>query len=327
MPPRAEDLLDSSCYSKLHSTYNNISPYPLPPQQLHLSSYSIPMNPNCSQVQAQVLPGVGLVRFSQPQHQQCGAPTTHGHIAPSESSLPFYLPPSQPVLHLSSVSSDNQDLEYSPTSNRAHGHEAQGYYYGFQGVNFPAPSPQYQPQPGYSFPYQPQPEYNITSFPFIPIQPTILPQPEPQTHYPVVSINRPQSFINTGPNAQRCVQNPCVAETATAPTTHRDGRHQAMSHVEPTPAAVVHDEVGFGGEVHSTPVLQWMSSGRFHDDDRQMYMKDIVPMLKQELALDISQSTTLANTVFPTDSFPFPVSDSLLEHLAQHGIWDMVLNV
>lgn len=158
------------------------------------------------------------------------------------------------------------------------------------------------------------------------MQPTIpsLPQPELQTHYyPVVSINRPQSFINAGPNAQRRIQNPRAAETATAPTTHRDGRHQAASRVQPTPAAVVHDKVGFGGEMPSTPVLQRMSSGRFHDDDRRMYVKDLVPMLKQELALDISQSATLANTVFPTDSLPFPVDDSLLEHLAQHGIWDM----
>jgi hypothetical protein len=66
-----------------------------------------------------------------------------------------------------------------------------------------------------------------------------------------------------------------------------------------------------------------MSSGHFHNDDRWMYVKDLVPMLKQELGLDISQSTTLANAVFPTDCLPFPVDDSLLTHLASHKIWDI----
>ena len=54
-----------------------------------------------------------------------------------------------------------------------------------------------------------------------------------------------------------------------------------------------------------------------------MYAKELVPLLKQELASDISQSATLANAIFPKDLLPFPVDDNLLHHLARHNIWSI----
>jgi hypothetical protein len=292
MALRAEDLLDSSCYSDLHPAY--ISPYSLPT----LPTYVIPMASNDPR-QAQVQPGP-------PQRSQRQRYVAPRHTAPSEqTSLPFYLPPAQPVPVLSSMSSDNE------THNEVPEYEAQSYYGGVRGVNVPAPLFQYQPQLRYTIPYQSQPGYGITGFPFVLMQTTFPPRSElqNQTPYTTAPLHRPQPyFTTTAPTIQHAHHH------------HRDKRNDRAAHVEPLPAAVVDDKGG--GELHSTPVLQRMSSGRFHDDDRRMYAKDLAPQLKQELALDISQSAILAERVFPTDSLPFPIDDFLLEHLARHDIWD-----
>jgi hypothetical protein len=318
MAPRAEDLLDTSCYSELHSAYNSyISPYPLPP---HLSTYVIPMASNNPQrSQAQVQPGV---RFSQPlsQRQHYVAPR---HTAPSEqTSLPHYFPPDQPVPVLSSMSSDNE--EYAPASDPRYmrgpshdTHDAQSYY-GVRGVNLPAPLFQCQPHLGYTIPYQSQPEF--TGFPFVPMQASFpLRQSELPSQTPYSTVPLQPYFTATAPTIRH------ARATVERPFTHRRGKNRA-SHVEPPPVAVVDDRIGddrIGHELHSTPVLQRMSSGRFHDDDRRMYAKDLAPQLKQELASNISQSANLADIVFPTDCLPFPVDESLLEHLARHNIWDI----
>lgn len=316
MAPRAEDLLDISCYSEFQSAasaFNSYSsPYYLPPNL----SYAIPIpmasnNPQHSQAQVQL-----GVRFSQPQHQYYVAP---GHPAPSEQTLiPHFLPPAQPVPVLSSFSSDNKVVEYAdPSPSHVGGCKAQSYY-GVQGINnLPAQLFQYQPQLGYTIPYKSQPAYNITSFPLVLMQASIPPRSEllSQTPYTTAPLCHPQSYFTvTVPTIQH------AQATVERPPTHRHSRNWASAHVEPPPAAIVDDRIG---HLHSTPVLQWMSSGCFHDDDRRMYVKDLAPQLKQELASDISQSATLANTVFPTHCLPFPVNNSLLEHLACHNVWNI----
>jgi hypothetical protein len=296
MALRAEDLLDSSCYSELHSAYDSyISPYPLQPHHL---TYAIPMasnNPQRSHIQTQP-----MVRFSHPssQPQHYVAPRHSATREQTSLPQPHYLPPAQPAPVLSSMSNDNEVLEYAPASDPRHN---------VQGINLPGPS-----QLCYTFPYQSQP-YNITGFPFVPVQASIPRSELPSQTNPTVPLH--YSYIpSPNPSIYR------AQATVERPLAHHRSTNRE-SHVEPLPAVVVDDKTGH--EVHSTPVLQRMSSRRFHDDDRRMYVKDLAPLLKQELASDICQSANLADIVFPTDCLPFPVDNHLLEHLAHHKIWDI----
>jgi hypothetical protein len=321
MARRVEDSLDR--YSEHHSAYNPYnSPYPLPLAP-HLSTYTIqvpgPMAANNNQLSQTPLAGVG---FSQPHRAERQQYVPPRQPAPVEQMhIPQYLPPAQPVPVLSSMSSDNEVPEYAPASNLtyARGPQAQSYY-DVRGVNLPAPPLfQYQPQLGYTMPYHTQSNYNITGLPFVQMQATtgFPPQAEflsqTRSPYTTAPFPHPQSYFTaSAPNIQH------------AKTTGKKKRKNVASHaVEPPPQAATFVDDDIGDQLHSTPVLQRMSSGRIHDDDRRMYVKDLAPQLKQEFASNISQSATLADAVFPTDCLPFPINDSLLEYLASHKIWDI----
>ena len=352
MDLRAEDLVDSTCYSDLQSTSLGNSPivYTLPslpshfsptipsryipmpsdnPQRsqaqnsttAHLSSHLnyMPMSSNNrprsqSQVQAQAQnsasqhPAWPGVRLSEPR-QHTAAPT----------QLPFYLPPSQPLPTISSMFSDNQlpGRIYEPASNNANGYQGYQGYYHIQGIVPPPPFPQYQPQ--LYLPYRPHPEYNVTGVPFIPIQPNIFPPPivNPAPPYPAST----PYFANTVSNVQQPVQNRHATKIPIArPEKHISGNGGHGLQAEPAAVDNVDNDDDFEP---STPILQRISSGRFHDDERRMYAKELTPLLKQELESDISQSSNLANAIFPTDRLPFPVDDDLLLHLADNNIWSI----
>jgi Fungal protein kinase len=270
-------------------------------------------NPQRSQVQ---WPGPPGVRLSEPR-QHATAPT----------QLPFYLPPPQPLPIISSTFSDNQDPRRISATNNPHGYQGYQGYYPFQGTVPPPPFPQYQPQLGY-LPYRAQPEFNVTSFPFIPLQTTIFPPPVLHPLPSPYPVSTPY-LNNTGPNVQQPVQNYRATRISKVqPRKHESDtsrhRNQAPSHTQVEPTA--DDNVDILEPKNpdpSTPILQRISSGRFHDDERRMYAKELIPLLKQELASEVSQSSNLANTIFPTDSLPFPVDDNLLLHLAYHGIWSI----
>jgi hypothetical protein len=115
-------------------------------------------NPQRSQVQgAQVQPGVRPVKFSQSQCSQLHYVPPR-HAAPSDqTSLPRYLPPSQPVPVLSSMSSDNEVKNVQVQEARPQ----PGYTIPYQTYNIGL---EVRPQLGYTIPYQP---YNIAGgFPF-----------------------------------------------------------------------------------------------------------------------------------------------------------------
>ena len=110
------------------------------------------------------------------------------------------------------------------------------------------------------------------------------------------------------------------------PKKHFDGtsRHRAPSYNQVEPSADDNVDKSKPKDADpSTPILQRMSTGRFHDDERRMYARQLIPLLKQELASEVSQSANLACAIFPTDSLPFPVGDNLLHHLASHRIWSL----
>jgi hypothetical protein len=297
-------------------------------------------NPQRSQAQTQ-WPGVRLSET----HQHATAPTR----------LPSYLPPSQPLPVVSSTFSDNQDPRQTSASSIPHGYQGYQGYHHFQGPVLPLPFPQYQQQLCY-LPYRPLPEYNITSYPFIPLQSTTLPPPfiPPQSFpYPT---SRPYPD-NTGLNDQQPIHNnypPRISNVQ--PKKHDSGtsrsQHRASSHIRVEPTCDDNIDANVQPKKHdsgtsrsqhrasshiqveptcddnidalpSTPILQRISSGRFHDDTRRMYAKELVPLLKQELAAEVSQSSHLAMAIFPQNRLPFPVDDKLLQYLAYNGIWSV----
>jgi hypothetical protein len=310
MALRAEELVDTTCYSELHSLAGSLGNhiiYTLPVRShlpSHSSVYMTSNNPQRSQP-----------RFRTPETPSRQRPQ-------ATPQLPFYLPPAQPLPIFSSTFSDNQEIP-EPTSNNAPGYQGyRGYLNPVQGI-VPPPFqyqpqlgyPPYQPQTGY-LPYQPQPEYNVTSFPspYISVQPTAPLPPFRHPSHPA-NIPRPQPYLaNTGTKIPIVQQEKPLNHDDSSNGTH-EHQSQSLTQVEPTPAST--------NAYHSTPVLQRMSSGRVHDDERRMFVKDLVPLLKQELASNTSQSAALANAIFPTDRLPFPVDDHLLHHLAVHKIWSM----
>ena len=393
---RAEELVDSSCYSDLQSTSpgNSSFLYTLPALPSHLSSHYMPMssdnpqrsqaqnsatphlpshyipmssdnpqryqaqnsatphlsshympmssdNPQRSQSQAQAQ-ALNSASSRNPQRSQAQAQVAQTQVWPgvrlseprqhaaAPTQLPFYLPPPQPLPTISSMFSDNQSPGriYEPASNNAHGY--QGYYH-IQGVVPPLPFPQYQPQ--LYLQYRSHPDYNVTSFPFIPMQPNILPPPILNSLPSPYPASTPY-FANTGSNVQQPAQNRLTTRNSIVrPEKHDSGnvRHGlrspsysqvAPSHISVEPTALEPNLKPKDADP-STPILQRISSGRFHDDERRMYAKELVPLLKQELASEVSQSSNLANVIFPTDQLPFPVDDGLLHHLADHNIWSI----
>ena len=351
MVPRAEELLDSSCYSELHSSYDSltsardIASRTSVPRALPV--YLIPMASKSSQ-RSQRRP-TGKMSHPLPQF-----PT------PTPPPVPFYLPPSQPIPILSSISSNNKDHEFTS----GHEHDRQDHYLN-QPATFRSPYQPYGPiYPTCHIHDQPPGAFNITSYPFVSTHPAAPLQPDFQVttnrndpflaapaapHPPNLSVTSPHD-----PSLATSVPLPHAnltkrTQATTVPTTRRSAhdhdatalgnierlpqtprRHRAMSEAQdpmeyrpPAATASAALEVEQENAVYSTPMLQRISSGRLPDDQRRMKVKDLVPLLKQELATNISQSTTLVDDVFPTTTLPFPVDNTLLQHLAQFKIWDL----
>lgn len=305
--------MDNTCYSEFNFNSGSQVRGSNPILYTSPSSPYIPMNPQRSQVQ-------GAQHSSQAQVQWPGVRLSEDRQhATAPTQMPSYLPPSQPLPIFSSSFSDNQDPRQTSASNIPHGYQGYQGYHHFQGPVLPPPFPQYQQQLSY-VPYRPHPEYNLTSFPFIPLPTTSLPPPFIQPFPYPASIPYPD---NTGLNVQQPIQyNYAPRISNVQPKKHGRGtsrrQHRAPSHTQVEPTS--DDNID---ALPSTPILQRISSGRFHDDTRRMYAKELVPLLKQELAAEVTQSANLAMAIFPTDRLPFPVDDNLLRYLALHGIWSL----
>jgi hypothetical protein len=172
--------------------------------------------------------------------------------------------------------------------------------------------------------YWPQPEY-----PFIPIQPAIFPPPQPPALHSLLTpcpTSTPY-LASSVPGVEQLAQIYRAARTPNIWLEQHESSHSRHVNRDPSHTRVEPIAIGSVDNLKSkdadpsTPILQRMSSGCFHDDDRRMYAKELIPLLKQELSLEVSQSGNLANTIFPADRLPFPVDNNLLRHLAAHSIW------
>ena len=78
--------------------------------------------------------------------------------------------------------------------------------------------------------------------------------------------------------------------------------------------------------INSTPITQRMSSKRLPDDERRMYVPELNKSLHVELKSNIFQCISLVDNLYPSDSLPFPVDESLLEALSDEDLWDNELS-
>jgi hypothetical protein len=132
MDPRVKELLDSSCYSELHSLNGSSTGGPIPllytlPQ--FFPAYPAPFmsskpGSQCQhKAQAPNLPASPVLPAQQPQQPAITAPL---HVLLTQQPpAPFYLPPAQPTPFLSTFMGDEQAFTSQTASNHT---DMQGFW-------------------------------------------------------------------------------------------------------------------------------------------------------------------------------------------------------
>ena len=272
MPPRAHELLDSSCFSISSSegpsnAGHNLSPYTM--SSTHHPPYSSNVGgPEDSENSLGASP-LGGVNQSDDE----------------DLTLPFfqrctrqYIPPTQ-------FTPDLSDYEQSSRSSHSHHKKAT-----------------YGPQSILTHNTACDIAYEVGSCPdnmadAVPCAPD-----SPLFAGPLSATGRPWKDAPTSP-------------TFTLPPLPNPPAEQRA------PVAVMPTDIS--GDF-STPMKQRLLTSRPHDDQRRLKAQELIPLLRKELSSDmnVSQTFTFVDLLFPSSGLPFPIDDATLDALEVANLWN-----
>jgi hypothetical protein len=121
----------------------------------------------------------------------------------------------------------------------------------------------------------------------------------------------PSIQVTSYPNS-RAIQKPS-SPTTSRPTPPKNQSQQCRKSKKGDPSPYLVPDPAF-----STPVKHQLSSVWLPNDERQWTAKELILLLKKELALDttVCQTVTFIDLLFPASHLPFAVDSSLLDCLA-----------
>jgi hypothetical protein len=116
----------------------------------------------------------------------------------------------------------------------------------------------------------------------------------------------------------RAIQKPS-SPTTSCPTPPKNQSQQCRKSKKGEPSPYLVPDPAF-----STPIKHWLSSVRLPNDEQQWTTKELILLLKKELALDttVCQTATFVDLLFPASHLPFAVDSSLLDCLVVKKIWN-----